>query len=152
MKHMKGILFLMAALTLFFIAMTTVNAQDDYYYEWDSYDDAAPWAFWGMFTGALCIIPVVMFILWIVLAIWVYKDAERRGSSGALWLVIVIITGILGLIIWLVVRPPIGGKQQMAPPPVQQQQYSDRRCPSCGRAIPNDARVCPYCGKNFDSQ
>ncbi len=24
-----------------------------------------------------------------------------------------------------------------------------RYCTSCGRSIPNDARVCPYCGKNM---
>lgn len=24
-----------------------------------------------------------------------------------------------------------------------------RRCPNCGRIIPQDAKVCPYCGKNF---
>ena len=84
----------------------------------------------------------------IVLAIWVYKDAEKRDSSGALWLIIVLITGILGLIIWLIVRPPIGGKKTESGSAAASS--SDRRCPSCGRTIPNDARVCPYCGKNFE--
>ena len=50
--------------------------------------------------------------------------------------------------------------QQQAPqqPPVIVQQHSqetapkpDRRCPSCGRIIPFDANVCPYCGKKFDT-
>lgn len=27
---------------------------------------------------------------------------------------------------------------------------SDRYCPDCGRAIPFDARICPYCGKKFE--
>ena len=27
---------------------------------------------------------------------------------------------------------------------------SIRRCPNCGRAIPFDARVCPYCAKRFE--
>ena len=26
---------------------------------------------------------------------------------------------------------------------------SNRRCPNCGRSIPFDANVCPYCGRNF---
>ena len=68
------------------------------------------------------------------------KDAEKRDSSGALWLIIVILTGIIGLIIWLVVRPPIGGEKK----------EPDRRCPNCGRSIPFDARVCTYCGKKFE--
>lgn len=26
---------------------------------------------------------------------------------------------------------------------------SNRRCPDCGRKIPEDAKLCPYCGKKF---
>ena len=26
-----------------------------------------------------------------------------------------------------------------------------RRCPECGRIIPDDAKMCPYCGKKFKS-
>jgi hypothetical protein len=29
--------------------------------------------------------------------------------------------------------------------------HQQRRCPSCGRGIPFDALVCPYCGKKYDS-
>ena len=144
MKHMKTMVMLLISLTLIFVATAMVSAQDDYYDDWSDYD-SAPWAFWGLFTGVLCIIPIVGFIIWIVLAIWVYKDAEKRDSSGALWLIIVLITGLLGLIIWLIVRPPIGGKKTESGSAAA----SDRRCQSCGRTIPDDARVCPYCGKNF---
>jgi len=148
MKHMKTIIMLLISLMLIFVATAMVSAQDDYYddyYDWSD-DSSAPWAFWGLFTGVMCIIPIIGFIIWIVLAIWVYKDAEKRDSSGALWLIIVLITGLLGLIIWLVVRPPEGGKK----PNTSAATPSDRRCPSCGRSIPDDARVCPYCGKNFE--
>ena len=86
---------------------------------------------------------VVMFFIWLPIVGWVYKDAQKRGGSGALWLIIVIITGIIGLIIWLVVRPPIGGEKKAA-------DTGDRRCPNCGRGIPIDARTCPYCSKNFE--
>jgi len=94
---------------------------------------------------ACAIFGLVWFIIWILVAIWVYKDAEKRGSSGVLWLIIVILLGLIGIIIWLVVRPPIGG----APKPAA---ASDRTCPSCGRPIPMDARVCPYCSKKFEGQ
>ncbi len=30
-----------------------------------------------------------------------------------------------------------------------QQNNSGRICPTCGRPIPMDAQVCPYCGKDF---
>ena len=91
---------------------------------------------------AYCIAVAIIFVIGILIAIWVYKDAEKRGSSGVLWLIIVILTSIVGLIIWLVVRPPIGGHPGQGP-------GAGRMCPNCGRPIPMDARVCPYCGKNF---
>jgi uncharacterized protein YqgC (DUF456 family) len=59
--------------------------------------------------GLLC--PLIWFILAILIAIWVYKDAESRGMSGVLWLIIVIIAGIIGLIIYFVVRKPRVGPQ-----------------------------------------
>ena len=67
--------------------------------------------------GLVCLIPIVWFIVGILLCIWVYRDAESRGMSGmsgALWLIIVLIAGIIGLIIYLVVRKD---KRSAAPPP-----------------------------------
>ncbi len=63
--------------------------------------------------GLLCLLPIVWFIVAILLCIWVYRDAESRGMSGALWLIIVLIAGIIGLIIYLVVRKD---KRSPAPP------------------------------------
>ena len=142
MKQMQNILLFCIGLMLVSISVTAVTAQDYYY---DDYEDVAAWTAFG---GLACFGGfALMFIIWIVLAIWVYRDAQQRDGNGALWLIIVIITGIIGLIIWLIVRPPIGGKPQEHS---HQHESSDRRCPSCGRVIPDDARVCPYCGKNFD--
>lgn len=28
--------------------------------------------------------------------------------------------------------------------------YEKRYCPACGRVIPFDANICPYCGKKFE--
>ncbi len=60
---------------------------------------------------------VVLFIIWIILAVWVYKDAKARGENAVLWLLIVLITGIIGLIIWLIVRPKEKKEERYAPPP-----------------------------------
>jgi hypothetical protein len=57
-------------------------------------------------AGLACLIPVVWFIISILLCVWVYRDAEARGMGGVLWLIVVIITGIIGLIIYLIVRKP----------------------------------------------
>jgi len=128
------------------LAMSTVVSAADEDFDWDS-TSADEGLLGGLMclSGAMCILPIIMFVIWIILAVWVYKDAEKRGKSGALWLIIVIITGIIGLIVWFVIRPPIGGE----PGQQQQQAAPDRRCPGCGRSIPMDAQVCPYCGNDF---
>jgi len=145
MNTLKKYIVLIMAFVIFSLTVSMVaNAQDEYDWNWDS-TTADEGLLGGLMclSGAMCIIPIIVFIIWIILAIWVYKDAEKRGKSGALWLLIVILTGIIGLIVWLVIRPPIGGE------PGQKKVSSDRRCPSCGRSIPMDAQVCPYCGNNF---
>ena len=74
----------------------------------------------GILAGTFCLIPVIFFIIAIFIAVWVYKDAEKRGKSGALWLIIVLITGIIGLIVWLLVRPDMSEVRREQE---QQQQY-----------------------------
>jgi hypothetical protein len=61
---------------------------------------------WFFFGGLLCLIPVVWFIIAILLCVWVYRDAQSRGMNGALWLIIVLLFGLLGLIVYLIVRHP----------------------------------------------
>lgn len=54
-------------------------------------------AIWLIFVVAIVIIDVAI-------AVWVYRDARERGMEAALWLLIVILTGLIGLIIYLIVR------------------------------------------------
>lgn len=140
-KTKKLTIIALACIVLSLAAVAVASAADEY--NWDEWNDANEAAAGAVLfgLGLMCIIPAVLFIIGILLAIWVYKDAEKRGSSGALWLIIVILTSFVGLIIWLVVRPPIGGEKSAT--------SSDRKCPNCGRSIPMDAKVCPYCGKDF---
>jgi heme/copper-type cytochrome/quinol oxidase subunit 2 len=64
---------------------------------------------WG-FSLLFCLVPLVWFIVAILLCIWVYRDAERRGMNGVLWL-------IIGLIIYLIVRKDKTSGQAAPPPP-----------------------------------
>jgi len=154
MNKTKKLTIIALTCLLMSVAISTVaSAADEYdWSEWNDANEAVTGAaLFGL--GLMCVIPIIFFIIAIVLAIWVYKDAEKRGSSGALWLIIVIFTGIIGLIIWLVIRPPITGSPQQNINIVQQTQQqpggAGRVCPNCGRPIPMDAKVCPYCGKDF---
>jgi len=36
-----------------------------------------------------------------------------------------------------------------SPPPDYSMDQNKRRCPNCGRVIPEDARICPYCERFF---
>lgn len=139
------------------IAISTVTSAQDPWedYPWDTtYGDETALLF-GLGLTVCLILVLVPLIIGILACIWLYKDAEKRGKQGALWVILLILAAIflsfLGLIIviiiWLVIRPPIGGEKPAAVAPAE----PDRRCPNCGRGIPMDARTCPYCGKNFES-
>lgn len=81
--------------------------------------------------GCSCIIGLVCMGIWIALAIWVYRDAKGRGMDNAVLLTIVTaITGVLGLVIYLLMRP----KGNLVP------------CPSCQKKRLEGSAKCPHCG------
>ena len=87
------------------------------------------------------------FILGLLLCIWVYRDAQKRGMNGALWLIIVLLANIVGLIIYLVVREPetTKGATKLFPSPAPS--LTTQYCKFCGNPLSPDARFCPTCGK-----
>ena len=58
----------------------------------------------GSFFCFLIIIPLV---IQFVIAYWMYKDAKKRGEKEVLWLIVGLVGGIVGLVIWLLVRPDV---------------------------------------------
>ena len=98
----------------------------------------------GLLAGALCLLPIVWFVVAILIAIWVYRDAESRGMSGALWLIICLVGGIIGLIIYLVVRKDkVSTGAGTMPSGSPTTQY----CKYCGAPLSADSKFCPKCGK-----
>lgn len=110
------------------------------------FEDEALWGGWC--AGAFCLLWLVPTIIWIVIAIWMYKDAKKRDENAVLWLIVGLFLGIIGLIIWFVVRPDMaeveqkkqqqqmgmGGYQQQPPQQQYQQQppqQQGRSCPDC---------------------
>ncbi len=62
---------------------------------------------YGIAAGVLMLIvilSVVFLIIGIALAVWVYKDAKKRDMNAAVWLLVVLLTGCIGCIIYLIVR------------------------------------------------
>ena len=74
---------------------------------------------------------VAILVLNIALLVWVARDAKNRGMDGAvLWMGLVLVTGLLGLVIYVFARP----------------QGTIARCQFCGNGRLEAARICPHCG------
>jgi hypothetical protein len=48
---------------------------------------------------------LVGFAIQLYIVYFLYTDANVRGQSGVLWAVIGLFTGLMGLIVWLIMRP-----------------------------------------------
>ena len=67
----------------------------------------------------------------ILIGVYVYRDANRRGMNAALWtLIAVAAPGLIGFIIYLLIRG----------------NYPDLRCPQCAGPVSEEYAVCPHCG------
>jgi len=99
---------------------------------------------------ALFLLPAAFIILWGAVLIWVYRDAEMRGMSGILWLLLVLIGNVIGLLIYAIVRSetPVRRKDQgpAAAPPGPA--VPAATCGSCGKPLGAGFEFCPYCGKS----
>jgi hypothetical protein len=83
--------------------------------------------------GCSCLIMIVALAIQIALAVWVYRDAKSRGMDNAMLLTIVtIFTGLLGVIIYLLMRP----KGNLV------------ACPSCAKKRLEGSAKCPHCGQS----
>lgn len=94
-------------------------------------DDAAGAAAGIAGLGCTCIIALVALGIQIAIAVWVYRDAKSRGMENAVLLtVLTVFTGLLGLLIYLLMRP----KGILVP------------CPSCQKKRLEGSAKCPNCG------
>jgi len=95
-------------------------------------DDASPFVACGC-LGFFGLIMVGIVALNIALLIWVARDAKSRGMDNAVvWMILVMLTGIIGLIIYLFTRP----QGNLVP------------CPQCGNKRLQVSAKCPHCGNS----
>ena len=47
---------------------------------------------------------LLVLVVHILVAVWVYQDIRRRGCGSGIWIVIVLLTGLLGTLVYAVVR------------------------------------------------
>ncbi|MHC4264718.1 MAG: hypothetical protein ACYSUK_02165 [Planctomycetota bacterium] len=47
---------------------------------------------------------ILIFIVHILLAVWVYTDIRKRNSGSGIWIIVVLLTGLFGVIPYAIVR------------------------------------------------
>ena len=74
---------------------------------------------------------VVLVGIPVLIGVYVYRDASRRGMNAVLWTLVAVLAPVfVGLIIYLLVRGS----------------YSDLKCPSCAAPVTERYVSCPKCG------
>ncbi|MGV9172972.1 MAG: zinc-ribbon domain-containing protein [Promethearchaeia archaeon] len=99
----------------------------------------------------------------VAIGAWIYKDAKKRNMDNPeLWLIIVLVGGCIGCIVYLIVREP-KPKDQVNPNitaptnqmPIQQPANQEslqaqtshiRYCPQCGSKLEGNTKFCNQCG------
>src|SRR5271157_5254085 len=110
----------------------------------------------GAITGGIFVLSCLLFMFG-----YVYKDAQRRGMHPALWTLLVLILspayGIIGLIIYLLVREPLPFSCPQCAATVSARynfcpncKYNlHPSCPQCRREISDTDKFCPQCGTDL---
>lgn len=98
---------------------------------------------------AFFLLPAAFIVLWGAILIWVYRDAEKRGMSGILWLLLVLIGNVIGLLIYAIVRSETPVRRPTQAGEAQPPGGPAGACPACGKPLTAGHAFCPYCGKNL---
>jgi hypothetical protein len=83
-----------------------------------------------MCCGFWCLLPVLWMAINTAILFWVARDAKSRGMDGAMWIFLILFTGVLGLAIYLFSRP----------------QGVLIQCYNCGNNRMEASMKCPHCG------
>ena len=87
----------------------------------------------GMGIGVLVFLFLAILALNIALLVWVARDAKARGlDNSVLWMILVMVTGPIGFVIYLFSRP----KGELV------------ACASCGNKRLAASARCPHCGND----
>jgi len=81
--------------------------------------------------GLLGLSFILILFFWYYIVVWVAKDANKRGTSGTLWGILAFFLGLIGLLIYLIVRP----------------KGTIVLCEHCGKEKLETLTQCPHCKK-----
>lgn len=90
---------------------------------------------------------------WILIAIWIYNDSKEKGLNQIFWGIVGILTGILGLIIYLIYAHRLEYCRECKKRIDKNANYcavcgsaSAKKCSSCGQLNKVTMNYCPNCG------
>ena len=103
-------------------------------------------------VGQLCSLFFV--VLWVALAFWTYRDANRRGAMGWFWSLAALVFPIFGWLIYLVVRPPeFVDDARERELEIRAKEIALARdyesCPACYKPVEKEFLICPSCMKKL---
>lgn len=125
-KHWSLVKFL--ALSLLFLSCTAAFAQPP-----GPGEELVACGACGGTLGVIILIVVAIIVLNLALLVWVARDAKARGmDSAVMWMILVMVTGIIGLIIYLFARP----RGELV------------RCSNCQNNRLQASVKCPHCGSS----
>ncbi len=93
--------------------------------------------------ASLSFMSLALLVIWIMVIVWVYRDAERRGMNGVLWALLVLIGNLIGLLIYLIVRSESV--------PAKRTVQTSATCPSCQKPVNPTFVFCPNCGARLQT-
>src|SRR3972149_3377675 len=114
----------------------------------------------GTLWVAICLAIVASLVFFLLVAVWMYGDAERRGMNGVLWVLLLILAslffaflgGIVVLIVYLILRggrpvgvvaAPYASAPAAAPAAAP---TAPTTCKACGAPLHPNAAFCANCG------
>jgi hypothetical protein len=106
----------------------------------------------GLFRAGLRLFLLLLLVLWIALALWVYKDARRRVADPILIGVAVaagLIFPFVGPLVYLFLRPPEyldDVRERELEIRLMERRFGGAEvCPRCDAPVEPDYLVCPSC-------
>ncbi len=116
-------------------------------------------SFTVLMSGDITIISLALIgIFWIIIGIGLFLDQEWAAIFAKILAILYLIGSIftcncIGFILAIIILYLLKSEKNVQYQQNQQtiQKDNDRRCPNCGRIIPFNSVICPFCGKRFET-